>query len=288
MQFGSFYCYFDYVRSRYGYHWLLPGRGMSETSSIPEKLKLAYQELFEFTEATVKKSRKFLSGERPDTLGKRITLIHFARAVYLLEAMSRLCNQGFATEAQVLLRSLLNLYINIKWLTTGNTLERMERYADFGFVYEILALDRLVARRGLQANYHPHPEFERVKEKYKLKKERDFFYWSGKTIKQMAIEVNLVGEYEVVYSRLSAIEHTGPVSAASYVEHREGKILIKAGPREDNIRLALLTGLNYYFFVEGVTRETFGIDCSPLEQDSREWARLSIKYLSGVEVKIID
>jgi hypothetical protein len=261
---------------------------MDDKISFDKKLEQRYQDLFGFTEKTVKKSRNFLVGEKPDTLGKKITLFHFARAAYLLDAIYRLCNQGFATEAMVILRSLLNLYINIKWLTSSNTAERLERFVDFGAVYEALALDRLAERRGLKANFHPHREFELVKKKYGLKRRSDFFRWSGKSIKQMAKDVNLDSEYDGVYSHLSAIEHTGPESAADYVEHPQGKILIKAGPRDNNIRLVLLTALKYYFFVEGITRGIFGADCSPLEKDTQEWSVLSIKYLSGVTVKISD
>ena len=116
----------------------------------------------------------------------------------------------------------------------------------------------------------------------------DFFRWSDKSTKQMAKDVNLDSEYDGVYSQLSAIEHTGPESVANYVEHPEGKIVIKAGPRDDNIRLVLLTALKYYLSVEEITREIFGLDCSPLEKDTREWAVLSIKYFCGLTAKIID
>ena len=188
----------------------------------------------------------------------------------------------------VILRSLLNLYINIKWLTTSNSAERFVRFVDFGAVYEALAFDRLAEGRGLSAHFHPRQAFEVVKRKYGLKKPSVFFRWSEKSIRQMAKEVNLDREYDVVYSQLSAVEHTGLQTAASYVEHPDGKIVIKAGPRDDNIPLVLLTSLKYYFFVEGITRETFGIDCSPLEKDTQEWSVLSIKYLAGITVKIVD
>lgn len=256
--------------------------------SFDKVLEQTYQDLFSFTENAVKNSRNFLVGERPNTVGKKVTLFHFARAVYLLDAIYRLCKQGFATEAMVILRSLLNLYINIKWLSTSNSSERFTRFVDFGAVYEALAIDRLAERRGLSANFHPRQDFEVVKKKYGLKKTRDFFSWSQKSIRQMAKEVKLDHEYDVVYSQLSAVEHTGLETAASYVENPEGKIVLKAGPRDDNIRLVLLTALKYYFFVEGITREVFGLDCSPLEKDTQGWSVLSIKYLAGVTVKIVD
>ncbi len=261
---------------------------MDEKINFDKKLEQRYQDLFRFTEKTAKKSRNFLIGERPDSVGKKVILFHFARAAYLLDAIFRLCNQGFATEAMVILRSLLNLYINIKWLTTSNSEERLARFVDFGAVYEALAFDRLAERRGSSANFHPREDFELVKRKYGLKKTSDFFRGSGKSIRQMAKDVNLDSEYDVVYSHLSAVEHTGLETAASYVKHPEGKIVLKAGPRDDNIRLVLLTALKYYFFVEGMTREMFGLDCAPLEKETQEWSVLSIKYLAGVKVKIVD
>jgi len=260
---------------------------MDEITSFEKKLRQTYQELFSFTEKTIKKSRQFLVGEKGDSIAKRVTLFHFARAAYLLEAIFRLCREGFATEAMVILRSLLNLLINIKWLTTSNSAERLARFVDFGAVYEAMAFDRL-AQRSSNACYHPLQDFELIKAKYGLKKRNDFFTWSGKSIRKMATEVNLQVEYEKVYSRLSAVEHTGLETASDYVENPEGKIVIKAGPREDKILLVLLTALKYYLWVEGITRETFDVECLSLEEDTNAWSALSIKLLTGVPVRIVD
>ena len=188
-------------------------------------LRQKYQNLFNFSENTIEKSRNFLVGEKAATLEKQVTLFHFARAVYLLDAIYRLCAQGFATEAMVILRSLLNLYINIKWLTSGDSKKRFERFAEFEVVFKKLAIEAVIKYGAIKGeikntNLNIHDEeFDRVKKKYNLRKKRDLFSWSGKSLSKMATNVNLEKEYSRIYSKLSSIEHTGPESVQNYLEY---------------------------------------------------------------------
>lgn len=108
---------------------------------IIEGLNHKYQNLFDFTKGTIDESINFVVGERANTLEIQVTLFHFARAAYLLDAIYRLCIQGLATVAMVKLRSLLNLYVNIKWLTTGDTQKSFEIFVDFEVVFKKLAMD---------------------------------------------------------------------------------------------------------------------------------------------------
>ena len=244
-----------------------------------------YQDLFDFSENTIEKSHNFLVGEKAATLEKQVTLFHFARAVYLLDAIYRLCAQGFATEAMVILRSLLNLYINIKWLTSGDSKKSFERFAEFEVVFKKLAIEAVIKYGTIKdeikndnLNIHDK-EFDRVMKKYNLGKKRDLFCWSGKSLFRMATDVNLEKEYSIIYSKLSSMEHTGPESVKNYLEHSEERgFTIKAGPRDENIDLVLVTALEYYFKVQEITRKIFGLDCSALENDVQIFLELQNKY----------
>jgi hypothetical protein len=252
-----------------------------------EVLYNKYQDLFDFAKDTVGKSLNVVTGQNVNTLEKLVTLLHFARASYLLDAISKLCLEGLATEAMVILRSLLNLHINIKWLTTGNSKTRFERYADFEVIYRKLAIDEVIKHGDIwdeikNDDFTIHDkDFERIKKKYKLKKRKDFFNWSGKSIFQMAKEkdVNLEKEYKIIYGRLSSLEHTGPESVRDYLDDSErGKTKIKARPRDENIDLVLLTSLEYYFNVKAITHKIFDTEWPNLESVRQQFLHLRSKY----------
>lgn len=205
----------------------------------------------------------------------------------MLDAIYTLTIQGLATEAMVILRSLLNLYINIKWLSTGDTKKRFERFADFEVVFKKLAMQTLVEHGNIweqvkndNLNIHDK-DFESVKKKYDLKKREDFYNWSGKSIFKMALdkEVNLGKEYRIIYGRLSSTEHTGPESARDYLDDSgKGATKIKAGPRDENIDLVLITALEYYFNVKAIAHSAFGLEWLTLESDREAFLKIRRKF----------
>lgn len=248
-------------------------------------LSKKYKELFNFTRKAIEESLNFLGGENANTVERQVTLLHFARAAYLLDAIYRLALQGLATEAMVILRSLLNLYINIKWLTKDDSKKSFERYADFEVVYRKLTLDNVKKYGGIGdkiKNYNlkiHDKDFERVKKKYNLNKRKDFFNWSGRSIYQMAKDVNLENSYKIIYGELSSIEHTGPGSVRHYLDDSEkGKTKIKAGPRDEDIDSVLLTALEYYFKVKAITHDIFELEWPDLESDENMYLELKKKY----------
>jgi hypothetical protein len=254
---------------------------------VIEGLNQKYQELFDFTEGAIDESINFVVGERANTLERRVTLFHFVRATYLLEAIYRLCIQGLATEAMVILRSLLNLYINIKWLMARDTQKRFERFADFEVVFNKLAMDKIVQHGDIWDEIKNddltlyNEEFGKIKNKYNLKERKDFFNWSGASIYEMAKDggVNLEKEYNIIYGNLSSIEHTGPDSVRSYLDNSEkGKTKIKAASRDENIDLVLITALDYYFSVKAITHSIFDVNWNNLKSVEQNFSNLKNKY----------
>jgi len=250
----------------------------------PDYLLRKYKDIFDFAQNAIKEDGHFLIGQNANTLEKQVTLFNFVRAGYLLAAIYTLAIHGLATEGMVLLRSLLNLYINIKWLNTGDTKRRFERFADFEVVFKKLAMQTIVEHGDIwdqikneELSIHD-ADFESVKNKYGLRKREDFFKWSGKSIFKMAADegVNLEKEYKIIYGRLSSMEHTGPESVRDYLDHLEKGIThVRAGPRDENIDLVLLTALEYYFHVKAIVHNVFDLEWHTLERD-RE-AFLSIR-----------
>ncbi len=244
-----------------------------------------HQALFEFSKDTVNKSLDVVAGQNADTLEKQVILFHFVRASYLFEASNKLCLEGFATEAMIILRSLLNLYINIKWLTSGDSENRFERFCDFETVSKKLAIDNVIEFGDIDEEFKDDDftvhddDFKKVKEKYNLKNLRDFYNWSGKSIYQMAADVDLEKEYKNIYGKLSSTEHTGPDSVRDYLDDSEnGRTIIKKGPRDEKIDLVILTALGYYFKVKVILHNTFEIDWPDSEEVEKQFEALRESY----------
>lgn len=250
-------------------------------------LSQKYEDLFDLTKSTIDRGPAFLIGQNGNTIAKQVTLFHLVRAGYLLEATYALCSQGFATEAMVILRSLLNLYINLKWLTSTDFEQRFQRFADFEVVFKKLAMQAVIDHGGIwdvikDENLTIHDQdFERVKKKYNLTKKEDFFNWSGKSILRMASEkgVDLEKEYRIIYGHLSSIEHTGPESVRQYLDDSEkGTTTIKAGARDENIDLVLITALGYYLHVKAIAHTIFDVEWADLEKDKEAFLKIRNKY----------
>ena len=244
-----------------------------------------YRDIFDFAKDAIENGPKFLNGQNANSLERQITLFHLVRATYLLDAIYRLCREGYATESIVILRSLLNLFINLKWLTSKDSKYRMERYADFQVVFKKLAMNDVIKHGSIWDDIKSEDltahdeEFQRIMRKYNLKSRWDFFHWSGKSIYKMAEDVGLEKEYKIIYGRLSGTEHTGPESVRDYLDDSEkGKTIIKAGPRDKNIDLAVLTSLDYFFQVKAITHNIFDVDWPSLESEKQKFMDLRSKY----------
>ncbi len=262
---------------------------------IDDILAQKYQDIFDLAQRAITESLNFIVGEKANTLERQVTLFHYIRAAYLLEAIYRLSIQGLATESMVLLRSLLNLYINIKWLTKDDSKKRLERYADFEVIFKKLAIDTLLEHGEIwdeikKPDFHIHDkDFKRVKKKYNLKNWRDFFNWSGKTIYQMAKDknVNLKKEYKIIYGRLSSIEHTGPDSVRDYLDSSEkGFTKVKSAVRDENIDLVLLTALQYYFQIKAITHNIFSVEWPDLRSYEKDFSHIQSKYWKDSSEKV--
>ncbi|MEW6669680.1 MAG: DUF5677 domain-containing protein [Thermodesulfobacteriota bacterium] len=253
-----------------------------------------YSDLFDFAKTAIDETPKFLTGENANTTAKQVTLLHLVRAGYLLDATYRLCTQGLATEAMVILRSLLNLFIDLKWMTSNDAAQRFQRYADFEVVFNKLTMQTIIDQGGIWDDIKDDdltihdPGFESIKQKYCLKKKKDFLNWSGNTIFMMASEkgVDLEKDYRIIYGRLSSIEHTGPDCVRQYLDDSEkGVTKIKAGPRDENIDLVLVTALGYYFDVKAIAHNVFHLDWPNIHTHREEFSNLQRKYWGGTDRK---
>lgn len=251
-----------------------------------------YSDVFTFTDRIVAKGPVSFKGKTVDSLAEKITLYHYARALYLLQSIKVLCSEGYATEAKIILRSLLNLFINIRWLTSEeidycNVNYRMERFADYDVVFKKKHQDNIIefCPGAISEDEHTFfdKEFERIKKKYPKDTNFDPMFWSGRKIFKMASDVSLEREYRILYSQLSELEHTGPSSKNEYVDLScKGKMKIRTGPIDKNITMVLLTAISCFIDVNAITHSIFKLELDDLKRDKEELNVLKNKYLQSL------
>jgi len=252
-----------------------------EEKSLKEIIREKYKDLFEFADEITKRYDNFLVGKKDDLI-KGITAFHFTRAIHLLESIKILCRERYATESLAILRSLFNLYINIKWLNLTN---EWERYADFEYLYKRNLVDVLKKHKQMEGDKEKDKDLNekcnKVINKYELniKNYRNLSEWSGKSIRKMAEDVQEQWEYDIIYQHLSSIEHTSPSSVKSYLNKSEsGATIIKHGPKEENIFLALFTAISYFIEVKEITYKIFDSVSKNCDEEINELNNLKNKY----------
>jgi len=140
-------------------------------------------------------------------------------------SIEHLLEDGYIEDSKALLRSLLELVIQLKYISQEPS-ER-EKRAKLYMEYEIVARWHLMqADRKLhgQDTAWPRPdnleayeqlqdEYNRVKENYPQK-----YSWSGlRSIKKMAEQVGFEREYDYQYAVDSQFVHSGPLASRPYI-----------------------------------------------------------------------
>ncbi len=225
-----------------------------------------------------------LEKESASTLPRQVVFFHYVKAISLLDAIQILTQKNKTNEAGIILRSLLNLFINFKWLTLTDSDKRMQRYADFEIISKKRKMDLAGVLSADEEEKQKTKEIENqhkvIIEKYSLnpKDWKSMTQWSGKSIRQMAIDVDLLADYEKVYSYLSFEEHTDPSTITNYISRstNEENIYI-ANPDDYLIALILWTAISYYFQIEEVVAKIFNVN---FPEQTVNLRTLANKYLN--------
>lgn len=243
-----------------------------------------YGNLFRYTRQILLKICPAVVGNQKDELPVRIVMYHYARAIKLLAAVRIICMKGYATEASILLRSLLNLCINLKWLTLKDSKRRMKKFAD----YEIVVLHNTMKK----ALKHGGPSKSRtakvqqvgkqakaIKRKYESGDEWHPYFWSGKYISEMAKDVSMLDQYDLVYRQLSEREHTSPAAVRDFLEiSASGGIRLKVGQSYEGIPMVLLSTLDYFLQTIGAGIEIVQLHGLDFVAEYKQFQKLHLKY----------
>ncbi len=178
---------------------------------------------------------KWQRAPRPKS-GKSWPLLYLAvQVANLHEAIEILASKGLGREAGILLRSMFEATINVLWIAQDPE-ARLDRYAAYRYFaaeqYRDLG-ERLPSREGQSQEQREQYEKESEQVRLRAKSAKDQYgfrkgaYWSGKTLKAMAKEVNWLPRYEAIYKIYSDVMHSNIGSSQDFVTSNEsGAIFI--------------------------------------------------------------
>jgi len=137
-----------------------------------------------------------------------------AKGVKTAHAIALLLTKGLIEDAAVLLRSMMEVVINMKYIAASK--DRARAYLD----YEAVARHKMTQVMKKQGYDVSSVEAERAAayESVKDKFPDDYKDWSQSSIRKMAKSVGFGEHYELVYGLLCDFAHAGPMSTSDYAD----------------------------------------------------------------------
>ena len=154
----------------------------------------------------------------------------FGKAGKTFRAVIELCCLGFGEDALVLLRSNINLMINLLYILFENSLERAGDYIAHGHVEQ---------RKYLKLAHNAEPEgLKRVRwNEIEPRASR----WKKLTIEGKAAKAKQSYHYDVGYRFYSSIEHSDAMAVSRYVDEKEELgPTISSSPSDNFVDIALI------------------------------------------------
>lgn len=180
---------------------------------------------------------KALEGKNEDEILYKGTVQHLTwKALKTHLAIESLLESGFIEDAHLVIRSLLEIVINLAYIQRDP--EYISRiYVEYSFLerHRFLETGKMIyGENHFSAKGHDEEikqlesDYERVKNNYQNKNK-----WSGCSIRRMAEQVGLVDDYDLIYSYLSQSVHSTALTANSYVQEGENGLVIVIMPGQE-------------------------------------------------------
>jgi hypothetical protein len=167
------------------------------------------------------------------------------------QAISRLCALGFGEDAIILLRSNINLLINIAFiLSAKNPVERAKEFIGYSIKERFKYLD--LAHEGKRPMWADKIDPEQIK--------RDAERWKRTNIEERARQLAPL-HYSQGYRLYSSIEHSDAMALNAYIgEWNEIGPLIHSGPSDEYLSVALSHSFSVMADLLLIVMQYFGID----------------------------
>jgi hypothetical protein len=242
------------------------------------------QDLNQFCNSIFNSFKEAFEKNEVKDLQKGLLSFHVYKATSLMKAIKSLSECENVSEGYILLRTLVNLCINILWINAEDVENRAQRYAAFDVVYKQRGIERLLKQsknvdvelltKKLSEN---KKKIEILKKKYGLDKNYNMSSWSGKSIAGMAKECEMEWYYDIVYSYLSNHEHSNPNSVQEYFKGFEnGKIVLKEIEEDDGGPQLVVRAMDIYLKLVVLYNEKFETD---IIYSENEWTEIENRVL---------
>lgn len=193
-----------------------------------------------------------LSADSKDEYLLKATVLHFTlKALKTHRAIEHLLERGFVEDATILLRSLLETVISLRYVLLEPS-KHARLYQEYDVIVRRRMLRALQKQRsavGLKPLYgrgddaeELEREYSRVVGNYPRKT-----CWSGKTVRDMAHDVCLANQYDLLYRWHSQFVHSTSYTAKHYIqrEHHDG-LIVDLDPKNEQEYIPFLSEMCTY------------------------------------------
>lgn len=150
----------------------------------------------------------------------------YCKSANMLFGIYSCLNNGLILESSLILRSIFELYINIKLILEKDTLNRLKLYNEYGFVekkYQLDANKKLIGKNIISKDTMSHIDeneiifnYNTIKNNYK---KGEKWWWNiyknrkknGISLQYVCEDLGCAEDYVKLYSTMSILTHTSPL-----------------------------------------------------------------------------
>lgn len=206
-----------------------------------------------------------------------------AKAFKTYVAINILCKSGAGQDAEILLRSMIEIFISVKYLTKEDSENRANMYIDFFDYKTARDIEKLKDYPMIGAKLKEHEEkYKSAKkdflERYDVKNKNS---WSGKDISKMAEESGLSEIYDKAYNASSNMVHSNILCSPEYLSIHEGHFDFNAGPSVSCIERTLASSIECLLNIQIEFDKAFNLKNDSKIKDFIEKYHKGIKEFKG-------
>lgn len=206
---------------------------------------------------------------------QRIFLFILTRAMKSYAAIVRLCRQGYGQDVAMLLRSLLDNLITVKYILhdrsgADDLTKRFVAYKWIIFKRSLEEEERKILKSASEADRKAFLEkkdlilksVEDFKKSYQIISDRALLTWSGKTVRDMAqkVSLELMEEYDETFRLCSRFSHPSILGDQEYVIQDDQRLVFSAQPSGVGIVPNLKKTIRYMIDLLLIVDELFEFD----------------------------
>jgi hypothetical protein len=156
-----------------------------------------------------------------------------ARGMASLQAVKLLVQNGFGGDATSVMRTLIELDIDLAYILSKDTDERLKQFFEYGHVDTYRLLQRVAGQISPQRLEAARKLFEAVEGGYRTKKNRHINSWTRVTVRDRAIAVDRKSNYDRAYALGCGASHSGMATLKYAIDSTEdGTVTLHTGARE--------------------------------------------------------